>query len=94
MYGHLGDGNIHTRPIIDLNSPHEVQLMESIADRVFSKVIKNRGTITGEHGDGLSRVGYIHRMYGEAIFDIFKQVKQLFDPTCLMNPGKKIPLNI
>jgi glycolate oxidase len=93
MYGHLGDGNIHTRPIIDLNSPQEVQLIELIADKVFSKVIKNRGTITGEHGDGLSRVGYIHKMYGEAIFDIFKQVKQLFDPTCLMNPGKKIPLN-
>ncbi len=94
MYGHLGDGNIHTRPIIDLNSPREVQLIESIADRVFNKVIKNRGTITGEHGDGLSRVGYICRMYGEAIFDIFKQVKHLFDPTCVMNPGKKIPLNI
>jgi glycolate oxidase len=94
MYGHLGDGNIHTRPIIDLNSPQEMQLIESIADRVFSKVIKTRGTITGEHGDGLSRVGYIHRMYGEAIFDIFKRVKELFDSTYLMNPGKKIPLNI
>ena len=94
MYGHLGDGNIHTRPIIDLNSPQEVQLIESIADQVFGKVIKNRGTITGEHGDGLSRVGYIQRMYGEAIFDIFRQVKQLFDPTYLMNPGKKIPLNV
>lgn len=93
MYGHLGDGNIHTRPIIDLNSPQEVQLIESIADRVFRKVIKTRGTITGEHGDGLSRVGYIQRMYGEAIFDIFKKVKELFDPTYLMNPGKKIPLN-
>jgi glycolate oxidase len=93
MYGHLGDGNIHTRPIIDLNSPREMQLIESIADRVFDKVIKNRGTITGEHGDGLSRVGYIYRMYGDAIFDMFKQVKHLFDPTWVMNPGKKIPLN-
>ena len=90
MYGHLGDGNIHTRPIIDINSPSEVQLIESIADEVFSKVIKNRGTITGEHGDGLARVGYIHRVYGQAIFSIFRQVKQLFDPTYLMNPGKKI----
>ena len=38
--------------------------------------------------------GYIHRMYGEAIFDIFKQVKELFDAACLLNPGKKIPVNI
>ncbi len=42
MYGHLGDGNIHTRPIIDMNSPHEVELIESLADRVFGKVIKKR----------------------------------------------------
>jgi glycolate oxidase len=92
MYGHLGDGNLHTRPIIDINSPSEVQLIESIADEVFSKVIKNGGTITGEHGDGLARVGYIPRVYGQAIFSIFRQVKQLFDPAYLMNPGKKVPL--
>ena len=92
MYGHLGDGNLHTRPIIDINSPSELQLIESIADEVFSKVIKNGGTITGEHGDGLARVGYIPRVYGQAIFSIFRQVKQLFDPAYLMNPGKKIPL--
>jgi glycolate dehydrogenase FAD-linked subunit len=90
IYGHLGDGNLHTRPIIDINSPSEVQLIESIADDVFSKVIKNRGTITGEHGDGLARVGYIPRVYGKVIFSLFRQVKQLFDPTFLMNPGKKI----
>lgn len=90
MYGHMGDGNLHTRPIIDINSPSEVQLIESLADRVFNKVIKNGGTISGEHGDGLARVGYIYRLYGEAIFRIFLQLKQLFDPTYLMNPGKKI----
>jgi len=90
MYGHLGDGNLHTRPIVDVNSPSDVQLIESIADDVFSKVIQRRGTITGEHGDGLARVGYIPRVYGKAIFSVFRQVKQLFDPTYLMNPGKKI----
>ncbi|HET7147890.1 MAG TPA: FAD-binding oxidoreductase [Candidatus Nitrosopolaris sp.] len=90
MYGHLGEGNLHTRPIIDINSPKELQLIESLADRVFNKVIKNGGTISGEHGDGLARVGYISRVYGEVIFAIFLQIKQLFDPTYLMNPGKKI----
>src|SRR5439155_25451604 len=45
MYGHLGDGNLDTRPIIDINSPSELQLIESIADEVFSKGIKNGGTI-------------------------------------------------
>jgi len=90
IYGHLGDANLHTRPLIDLNSPSAVQLIEYFADQVFNKVIKNGRTISGEHGDGLARVGYIYGLYGEAIFRIFLQLKQSFDPKYLMNPGKKI----
>jgi FAD/FMN-containing dehydrogenase len=89
IYGYLGDGYLHTRTIIDLNSPSEVQLIESFADRVFNKVVKKGGTVGGEHGDGLARFGYIYGLY-EAIFRIFLQLKQLFDPSYLMNPGKKI----
>ena len=76
IYGHLGYGDLHRRPIIDLNSPSEVQLIESFADRVFNQVIKNGGTISGEHSDGLARVGYTYRLYGEAIFRIFLQLKR------------------
>jgi FAD/FMN-containing dehydrogenase len=90
MYGHLGDGNIHTRPIADMDRPEDIRLIQCLADSVFSQVIEKKGTITGEHGDGLARVDYIPKLYGEFIFSLFREVKQLFDPGFLLNPGKKI----
>jgi FAD/FMN-containing dehydrogenase len=92
MFGHVGDGNMHTRPVIDLDSKSQVELMGRIAARVFAKVIKNWGTITGEHGDGLARVGYIEMMYGKQITNLFSKVKRLLDPDFTMNPGKKVPV--
>lgn len=92
MFGHVGDGNMHTRPVIDLGSKPQVELMERIAASVFARVIKSGGTITGEHGDGLARVGYIEMMYGRQITDLFSKVKRLFDPGFTMNPGKKVPV--
>ena len=90
VYGHVGDGNLHTRPLINMESQSEVELMERLAHKIFDRVIKSGGTITGEHGDGLARVKYIPSMYGHEIFSIFLQVKKMFDPKYLMNPGKKI----
>jgi FAD/FMN-containing dehydrogenase len=90
MYGHVGNGNLHTRPLIDINSVSEMELIERLAQQVFKIVIRNGGTITGEHGDGLVRVKYIESMYGRDLFSLFKDVKNLFDPKSLMNPGKKI----
>jgi FAD/FMN-containing dehydrogenase len=91
IYGHVGDGNMHTRPLIDLASGAEVELMDRIAAGVFAKVIKGGGTITGEHGDGLGRVGYIEMMYGRQMTALFSKVKRLLDPGFMMNPGKKVP---
>jgi glycolate oxidase len=90
MYGHVGNGNLHTRPLIDINSVSEMELIERLAQQVFKMVIRDGGTITGEHGDGLVRVKYIESMYGRDLFSLFKDVKNLFDPKSLMNPGKKI----
>jgi len=92
MFGHVGDGNMHTRPVIDLDSKPQVEMMERIAASVFARVIKSGGTITGEHGDGLARMGYIEMMYGRQITDLFSKVKRLFDPGFTMNPGKKVPM--
>jgi FAD/FMN-containing dehydrogenase len=90
MYGHVGDGNLHTRPLVDIGSQSEIELIERLAHKVFDKVIKSGGTITGEHGDGLARVKYIKYMYGSKIFSLFTEVKKLFDPKFIMNPGKKV----
>jgi glycolate oxidase len=91
MYGHVGDGNIHTRPLIDLHSSSEFEMMNHLANQIFDQVIASGGTITGEHGDGLARVHYIEKMYGKRMTMLFKTVKELFDPDCLLNPGKKVP---
>jgi glycolate oxidase len=93
IYGHVGDGNMHTRPLIDTASTKEVELMRNIANKVFTYVIKRGGTITGEHGDGLARTRYIEMVYGKSITSLFSTVKKLFDPAFTMNPCKKVPCN-
>ena len=90
MYGHAGDGNLHTRPLIDLGSQVETQLMDRLGNEVFQRVIRGGGTITGEHGDGLARVRYIESVYGPRIYYLFREIKKLFDPRCIMNVGKKV----
>lgn len=90
FYGHAGNGNLHTRPIIDTASNIYKDLIESLTADVFSKVYEFSGSITAEHGDGISRTKYISQMYGSILFDIFKKIKFIFDPTNIMNPGKKI----
>jgi len=92
MFGHVGDGNMHTRPVIDLDLKPQVELMERIAASVFARVVRSGSTITGEHGDGLTRVGYIEMMYGNEMTILFSKVKKLFDPNFTMNPGKKVPV--
>ena len=90
IYGHAGNGNLHTRPMVDIKSQSELELFNIVADEVFTKVISCGGTITGEHGDGIARTKYIEFMYGLQIVSIFEQIKKLFDPKFIMNPGKKV----
>ena len=90
MYGHVGNGNLHTRPIVDICRRSEIDLLEVLADKVFRKVIGYGGTITGEHGDGLARSKYISRVYGTQLYSLFQQVKKIFDPNFNLNPGKKV----
>ena len=90
FYGHAGNGNLHTRPILDTASSKYNNLLASLASDVFSKVYELSGSITAEHGDGISRTKYISQMYGNRIFEIFKKIKFIFDPTNIVNPGKKV----
>jgi len=92
IYGHVGDGNMHTRPLINTTFTKEADIMRDIAKRVFSYVIRRGGTITGEHGDGLARISYIQMMYGKRMASLFLEVKKLFDPSFTLNPHKKIPI--
>jgi glycolate oxidase len=89
MYGHAGNGNFHTRPIIDTQLPLAFEVIEDIAQKVFSRVKELRGSISAEHGDGLARSRYIKDMYGSDVHFLFIRTKEIFDRKNIMNPGKK-----
>jgi len=90
MYGHVGDGNIHTRPLLDPKNTADLRTVQALYDEVSEYVLSIRGTMSGEHGDGLLRSPYIRQMYGDEIYAIFSRIKSAFDPQGLMNPGKKV----
>ncbi len=90
MYGHVGDGNIHARPLLDAKDPQDLRTMQRLYEEVSGYVLGVRGTMSGEHGDGLLRTPHIREMYGDEIYSLFGQVKDAFDPQGMMNPGKKV----
>ena len=87
--GHAGDANFHIIPLVDLSIPeHRTQLVQ-MSDEVFNLVLKFKGSMTGEHNDGLVRGPFLQHMYGDKIFELFKKTKQIFDPLNIFNPHKK-----
>ena len=90
MYGHVGDGNIHTRPLLDPKDPDDLRTMERLYESVSEYVLGVKGTMSGEHGDGLLRTPHISRMYGCELYELFVEIKEAFDPQGLLNPGKKV----
>ncbi len=90
MYGHAGDGNIHTRPILDMRDPGDLNLMHRIMEEVMEVVIDLKATPSGEHGDGLVRTPYVRRVYGDEVYGVFEKIKNTLDPGGIMNPGKKV----
>lgn len=89
FFAHAGHGQIHLRPFLDLGSDDDVRKMQRLANDIFHAVIARGGTISGEHGDGLSRTWFIKEQYGP-LYDVFREVKRIFDPENVFNPGKVI----
>jgi len=87
IYGHAGNGNVHVRLIAERI---KIKDIKNIAKEYFGEIIKLEGTITAEHGDGLARTEFIKKQYGVKNYQIFKEVKKLFDPNNILNPGKII----
>lgn len=91
IYGHAGDGNLHIRPRLDLKDNKDIHKMKVIADEVYSLIISLLGSMSAEHGDGLLRTPYLQKQYGE-VTTLFKEIKALFDPQNILNPGKIVDL--
>ncbi len=88
MYAHASVGVIHVRPILDLRRGEDIEKMQQIAERTFELVVRYGGAWSGEHGDGLVRSPFNERYFGARLYRAFGEVKELFDPQNLMNPGK------
>jgi FAD/FMN-containing dehydrogenase len=88
--GHVGNGNFHIIPLLDMHNPANKSFVVALSDKVYDLVLSYGGSITAEHNDGIVRTPYLEKMYGPFITGLFKFTKTLFDPDALFNPGKKV----
>jgi FAD/FMN-containing dehydrogenase/Fe-S oxidoreductase len=86
IFGHAGDCNLHCNPLMNQRDPAHLELMETIAAEFTDLVIGLGGSLSGEHGDGRLRTPYLARAYGP-LTSVFAEVKRLFDPDGILNPG-------
>ncbi len=93
VFGHIGDGNLHVNLLYDRANPEEEKRAEEAVDRVFELALRYSGSITGEHGVGLTKKKFLKWQFGEVGYEILRGIKLLFDPKNLFNPGKVIDLD-
>ena len=86
IFGHAGDCNLHCNPLMNPKDPRDLRKMEDIAAEFTDLVIGLGGSLSGEHGDGRLRTPFLERAYGDLV-GVFREVKTLFDPEGLLNPG-------
>jgi glycolate oxidase len=88
---HAGDGNLHPVILFNANDPDETRRTEEFADDVLRKCVELGGTITGEHGVGIEKLGAMCRQFSPAELGTLFAIKRAFDPPGLLNPGKAVP---
>ena len=88
-YGHAGDGNLHPQILYNQYHPEEVERMEKVEEEIFRLAISLKGTLTGEHGIGLSKANYMTLEHDPVEMALMRQIKKTLDPNNIMNPGKR-----
>ena len=88
--GHVGNGNFHIIPLMDIADPKQREIIPALSREVYDLVLHYKGSITGEHNDGLVRTPYLKQMYGEKMIHLFEETKKIFDPQNIFNPRKKV----
>ncbi len=95
-YAHIGTGELHLQPVLDIKTNEGVELWRTLAVEVAHLVKKYKGSLSGEHGDGRLRGEFIPFMYGEEVYQLLRKTKYTWDPDGLLNPGKIVdtpPMN-
>jgi len=87
IYGHAGNGNLHLRPLFDLKQTDLKGRIKRLADAVYEVIFRYGGTITAEHGMGRLRASYLRREWGDRLHGYMQELKTIFDPRGLFNPG-------
>jgi D-lactate dehydrogenase (cytochrome) len=88
IVGHVGDGNFHVCPLVDVNDPKEIEILEAFLERLVRRGLEMEGTCTGEHGVGQAKMKYMVEEHPTATLDVMRQIKRALDPRNIMNPGK------
>lgn len=87
VFGHIGDGNLHIRPLVNLIDETDRQISKELYDEVYAKIVSLGGSSTAEHADGRLRTSVVKDVYGQEIYEVFQEIKSILDPDNLMNPG-------
>ena len=90
VYAHASVGCLHVRPVINMKTEAGVRQFQAIAQDVADLVLEYGGALSGEHGDGLVRSPFMRQMFGDQLYEAFREVKRTFDPHGIFNPGKII----
>lgn len=88
--GHVGDGNFHIIPLMNLADPKAHEIIHDLSVKVYELVHEYKGSITGEHNDGIIRTPFVKMQYGEEVYRLFEETKRIWDPKGIFNPGKKV----
>ena len=89
LFAHAGHGQLHIRPFLDLGNPDHLRIVPRVAEELYESVFDAGGTVSGEHADGMSRTPFVRRQYG-TLYSAFREVKRIFDPHNIFNPGKVV----
>ncbi|MDD6056241.1 MAG: glycolate oxidase subunit GlcD [Helicobacteraceae bacterium] len=87
-FGHTGDGNVHTNVMVDGSNPQELEKGHRAIKEIFKITVELGGTLSGEHGIGLSKAPFMKLAFSEAEMELFRSIKKAFDPNNILNPGK------
>jgi len=93
LTGHAGSGNMHLIPLMDLGKEEEKKKIPVVMDLVNNVVLEHGGSVSAEHNGGYLRGPYIEKQFGKKVYSLFREVKQIFDPNGIFNPGKKIDVD-